>query len=473
MNLYHNWSDAHPQYGSPPVHSNRFKTYLHIGSTVSFIPTTEEQTEIATTNSNQLIGRIVSSTVINGITTVSLNIFVPFERTLLFGTHYPSDLSSIEFVPELIQTLHMIEIPVEEIHDICFVFSIIDIDGGNAFCEGIQNCYFVRFCCSLFHQHPTSIHHDDENQYYCFPSLSSDNGNYGSCYLSRIWQVITNVQNITTSILSLRKQSQATCIARNKSFDVSIEQLEYIVDQCHYYNLKPCNISKRNEKRMSVHDDLSRRSYTIVGNSYRIRFETINHIKCFINVFGTTTVVGVRDKMPAVGKEKKIQNAQMLNIIVGSMIVEDPFVADTTECGIDIVYTINTFNRAKLILYVRYTGVVYREPFRRNHYLNEPLQPTPSVQLLETIPNVISNNVRVGQMFEWNDPDDEVMDDDDPDLYEVIEITPTEVVANRLSEPGVPEKIIRNSNFSLIKELIVAYIYANREQVPSIENVEL
>ena len=147
MNYYADWDEAFPRYRTnPPFHSLRFKTYIHVGTTVSFIPTTQMHHEWAHNETKLVYGRIVSSN-FNG-TKISLNIFLPFEKTFLNDSLYPISSGNLKCVPELVQTMIKIDIMVNDINDICFIFSHDCVATGLACCEGILNAFCVRYCFS-------------------------------------------------------------------------------------------------------------------------------------------------------------------------------------------------------------------------------------------------------------------------------------------------------------------------------------
>ena len=192
---------------------------------------------------------------------------------------------------------------------------------GNIFCEGITNAYYIRYRLSLDDMTHEAIEVD---KYYCFPSsILGGLCQYGSCYIYRMWNLIRKVQIIMADTLSVRTKKQSTSITRKARLPIEFEQWQYIYNHS-YKNVTMDRIRQRKTKIMMTYQNLSRETFELLSSGVHLRFETKRHLVSFTNTFGSTTV-GVRSKMPPVGRNESITSGTMINIIQGRNTREIPF----------------------------------------------------------------------------------------------------------------------------------------------------
>jgi hypothetical protein len=182
---------------------------------------------------NLVYGRIVNynDDLFTGEPQLTINLFAPFQQTCLVHKLLFSPPANLEFIPEFVQTTSMIEVPLKQIHDICFLFSLKDVFSGIVFCEGIHNAFFVRFRSELdTNENYEAV--DINNHYYCFPSLSPMYRQYGTCYIKRIWNCVSCIQDAMFKLLSIRSFTQALFPPRMHTISIDVEQWQYIYDHC-------------------------------------------------------------------------------------------------------------------------------------------------------------------------------------------------------------------------------------------------
>jgi hypothetical protein len=99
-------------------------------------------------------------------------------------------------------------------------------------------------------------------------------------------------------------------------------------------------------------------------NSTFYWFETHEHYNILRSIFGHFVMVGYRKRHPKLrDKPRSLLENDMLHVISGSDLPEDPFDKRTVNCGIDFLFT-----GYELSIYIRYQKFIYSKGVQRDEY---------------------------------------------------------------------------------------------------------
>jgi hypothetical protein len=440
------WNETIPHYGTPLIMVERFKTSLHVGSTVSIMDPTTDFCSITDHRTNMFYGRIVNIvpdddnlSVNNKM--IALNVFLPFELSVVNKSTQPIMYGSMNNIPELVMSNIIIHVPLKQIYDICFVFSVTNISTGNAFCEGIINAFIIRFRCAfeLLDNNINQPEYINLFNYYCFASLCPLYRNFGVCYHSRIWSMISMIQYKIVLVLNLRQQNQQTFCSRRAYLNIDMEQWNYIIDRCN----NNTTIKQKNVKckqKMVVHDDLYREQFRDNGQRVHITFDNLNYISCFNALFGDTVTIGCRNKKPAVGTRIPTNVQSPLNVIR----------------QIEFKSTINSFHHVFLNIYILYTKFIHIPPNVRIDYIkaavnNEKVYHHGDINdandMTTMNANNISSNVLIGAQYSENH-----------EVYVITGIVSNNIIIQRMYPRNLPFKEIIETDFESVSQKISNYL---------------
>jgi hypothetical protein len=151
---------------------------------------------------------------------------MPFQRSVVSGSIGALKSGSMKYVTELVQTNMIIQISINDIRDICFIFSLKDFSGGTAFCDGIVNAFLVRYRCSPSDGKWTGI---DLDFYYCFPSMHYLHF-YKTSYINTVWNGITEIQDELSLLLNIQRQYQSTFESCSATICIGTQLWSYLYD---------------------------------------------------------------------------------------------------------------------------------------------------------------------------------------------------------------------------------------------------
>jgi hypothetical protein len=271
---------------------------------------------------------------------------------------------SIRHMTEVIQTEKLSSIEPESVVDIAFVFKEEEVRGGErGFCQGMTNAFILRY----------KIVVEDKQDVlqtvldcHCLP-FPSDYLEYrlllSACFPSGIWRHVSAIQEELSRVLG-RTAEAAQGIFTKKLIKISMDQsmwtylcFKALDGGCCCPHTVNMSVFKRVTKPgMDLAKFVARHECKL------LRFETQSDLKVLCSIFGESTIMNVRAKMPPRPKpnqpmnDRELNENDIINVINGEVQREDPFLRHTNRDGLDFVYD---FKSGKASMYVRYTMYVY------------------------------------------------------------------------------------------------------------------
>jgi hypothetical protein len=260
---------------------------------------------------------------------------------------------------ELVQTCAVVEISASSILDIAFLFKEDEINSGKALCQGIRNCFVVRY------NYNNGIYSNDVN-FHTFPSHHPHHLYFNTCYLYRIWSCISMIQDIIWMSLNKATEKQSK-FGESTRFRIDQEMIDYLVLQS--FNVVPIQSIKSPVRiRATTMKGLRRVAFRVHWDACILRYETENQLSNLRSIIGIATTVGMQKRRPKLALPDKITFNDPFHLILGSNHVEVPMKIRTNRPGIDIIY-----NKQQCLISVRYTKYIYNDNFINNTNKNSKI----------------------------------------------------------------------------------------------------
>jgi hypothetical protein len=343
--------EPHIAYEEFPFYIPLFKCMMSIGSSVIIEYNTAEKDispffiEGIVSYKNVLVGIINKFQ--SASSTISVNLFqyASFQRSNQQISTINTGIAS--GIQELVQTFKVIQVDISSIVDIAFFFQLSDIEAGKAHCQGISNCFLVRYCFDNGKY--------TENLNFCtFPCQHALHQYFPSCFIWRIWSFISHIQDILWSALNRASEKQSK-FGDSIRFKIDQEMVNYLV----YKSTKLVeiqNVKVQSRIRATTLKGLHRRATRVQVKSSMLRYETESQLSLLRTIIGTSSSIGLQKKRPKLNIPDKIQFNDLFHLIIGNELNEEPTRLRTTKSGVDII-----FNENYGILTVRYKKFIYND----------------------------------------------------------------------------------------------------------------
>jgi hypothetical protein len=271
---------------------------------------------------------------------------------------------STRHMTEVIQTAKLITIEPNEVEDIAFVFKEAEVRGGErGFCQGMTNAFILRYKILLEEGEEVLELVLDRD---CLPFPSDYIGyrqQLSSCFPSSVWMHVSLIQQELARILG-RTAEAAQGIFTKKLVKISMDQgmwtylcFKALAGGCRGPQTVNVSVYKRiTRPGMDLSKHVARHECQL------LRFETQSDLNILCSIFGESTIMNVRAKMPPrrrpgeAATERELNENDIINVIDGDIEREAQFLRYTNRDGLDFVYDSKVGTAS---MYVRYTMYVY------------------------------------------------------------------------------------------------------------------
>jgi hypothetical protein len=345
-----------PSYASFPYYAPKFRNMVAIGSSVIVV-----RDEIIGVSEGFVIdGLFGNKSVVVGIilshhhetNNLRLNLF---QRCNVQDSNQQIMSPTIGLaagMKELVQTTAVIDVNASSVVDIAFLFQLDDIISGTALCQGIRNCFLIRY--QYYNgSYSTKI------KFQTFPSHHPHHTYFSTCFLFRIWSCICKIQDILWSALNRATERQCK-FGESIKFSIDQEMMDYLVFKS-VPVVKLQQLPSRSVIRATTTKGLRRVAVKVNRNASILRYETEDQLQLLRCIIGSGYTVGMQKKRPKLNLPDKIQINDPFHVIIGGTVPETPTLLRTQKSGIDIIH-----NKYNCIMTVRYEKYIYNNILLHN-----------------------------------------------------------------------------------------------------------
>jgi hypothetical protein len=372
------WDDENGTSPPFPCYSKTLKAFLIPGTFVILSSRNDTQ-------HGCVVARIVRTTVNESsstaplrnslsATSVEVNVFQRLNElaaTAAAGFVRPEFLaeSHLRHLPEIVQTAELRVISSNDIMDIAFVFTKSALqDSSNMYgtCQGMAHAFLLRFRCKLFLDIPPMLIVVPDEHCRPFPSSYSSTANaaaqppavyFHDCFPRRTWNSLMCIKLEITKLLGRYSHLQGLhCKDRCRLSNFSSETWGYLRLQFEeIFNDITCGVSTRIRRHRVNESGLVVKAVQVHSSCTILRFETKTHLQQLCHVFGESTTVGQRCRLPKISVPKPLWQNDIINVVSGSDVPEPVFNARTVCDGVDLEFD----GCSTLFITVRYRRFSY------------------------------------------------------------------------------------------------------------------
>jgi hypothetical protein len=376
------WDLLEPSFSAPAMYSSTLKVDLLSGTFVlvrpsitrrstSATPSTSDDTTTSAQSHNDLdktmiVARIVGvgdTCRMNGGTTIRVNIFKSIKalQEEVHGFLSPSPLNHnhLRNIIEVVQTTEVMSVPIADIINLSFVFSIgLLVDPCELFCtcQGMILAFVVRFrfdSQSMLREIPAG---------YCLPFPSDYAGSrYHDCFGRRIWNNLVSIKMEIMRLLGRYSQQQGLFgRERGRAINVTSETWGFLSFQFETMISSDFGCASSSKVRIYrlTESGLVVKATRIKKSCSVMRFESKTHLRHLSSVFGESVTAGQRCRLPKVSSPKMLQKNDIINVVCGSNLCEESFNPGTTRDGVDLEFD----GSCELYITIRYSRYAYYSP---------------------------------------------------------------------------------------------------------------
>jgi hypothetical protein len=266
---------------------------------------------------------------------------------------------------EVAQTAKLRTIEPDKVEDIAFVFKESEVNSGErGVCQGMANAFILRY--KLTQEEGKEVL-EPIFDHECLP-FPSDYMAYKQqlsyCFPSSVWMYTCMIQEEISRILG-RTAEAAQGIFTKKLVKITISQgmwtylcYKAAAGGCRGVQTVNTTVYKR---VLRPGMDLSKKSER--HECELLRFETQSDLNVLCSILGESSIMNIRAKVPPMRRpgtnetgERELNENDIINVINGGIVRENPFLRYTNQDGVDLVFD---SKNERASLYLRYTMYVY------------------------------------------------------------------------------------------------------------------
>jgi hypothetical protein len=355
------FSDITPSYEAFPLYVAKFRTMMSIGTSV-VLSCAFDGSELYSIDQLYWNEKVVIATILQykqETNTIRVNLWQsPLnhdcnQQLRTFSVGHAAGLT------ELVQTFAVIELNAASILDVAFLFQEKEIKSGKSICQGIRNCFVVRY-------HYNNGVYSDMVSFYTFPSNHPCHLYFNTCYLYRIWSCISMIQDIIWVSLNKATEKQSK-FGESTRFHIDQEMIDYLVLQS--ISVVPVQPVKSPVRiRATTMKGLRRVAFWVHRDAFMLRYDTEKQLSTLRSIIGNATALGMQKRRPKLASPDKIIFNDPFHLIFGSSKAEASMKIRTHRPGVDIIY-----NQQQCIVSVRYEKFIYNDAFIQNQQYNNTI----------------------------------------------------------------------------------------------------
>jgi len=251
-----------------------------------------------------------------------------------------------QWIPQILRTPTCKWIDSCDITSIAWVFQQQDLDTNqHEGHQGMENLFLLHHNDQGQHTH---IHtcHTFCSDYHRFSLVAVD------CYQERVWCGLQVLRSEISRHLGRFSEKQGSYTRVSSQVVVGKEAWHFLLSKVGHAIGSPIGRNSMASKRV-LEPGLHLKSHRWMFYSTLLRFETEDELRCLSTVLGELVTVEVRKRRPKYGVVESLHLNDVMNVVAGSEVREEPFRIRTAKQGIDFIH--DGVNRVRIRLrYQRY-----------------------------------------------------------------------------------------------------------------------